>query len=396
MKKLLNITAIYILSAILFCGCTDEAAVSLAEETTQQQTRSLEVTIDGTNTQGDTEKIERVRFIVFDDISSGGKLDVNKLIEVTEGNDVAVNGFKARLKVVENSDKLIVAIVNEPMGKVTGGSDESDTWQARLTAIKYPSQLTDMTMDLADALNGQTNPVTDAEDLSPSGLPMVGMLWANIPGSSLAIEPDDAITWPEPIVVERILSRVDVYLKNDDNSKKGSITSSTKIEILNSGKKGYLCRGAYKNRAMHSVDFGHWLTTADDAYDKETNLFYTPTSTSAISNTGSGEDGGQHICSFYVPEWKYDTGKADSADKLGITFSNVLDSNGATVGGTFYLSTAAPAGSKTEQSLDGIERNNVYQLTGIIKAGVAKIIFAPTVTPWVDAADTKIDEEIEI
>ncbi len=395
MRKILDIylLLLVVFSATVFVSCSNESAV---DDPKPGLTRLLDVTIDQAATTDEeklyAERIYRVRFLVFNFVSYNPKLDVNRYYEVSAAeSEKWVTGFNARLQVTEDPDKLVVAIVNEPTGTVTG---TSKTWKELLDGVRYPSDLDRLTFALADAVNGQANPLTDASDLTPSGIPMIGMMWINIPETQwdgVDNDQDNAIRWPEPLTVERILARVDVYLKNTSTTQRGYIDASTRIELLNTSRTGYLMRHSYTSQYMgtRTVEIGKWMTTSDSRYDANTGIYYIPVSSIEIVNTDDGNGGqkGQYVCSFYIPEWKYDmsktTGEQYKNDRFGIRFTGVKDLGGEDRGGTFYLIDAVhqTEGMKT---LTGIERNNVYRLVGTIpEVPLTPIEFGTvTVSPW--------------
>lgn len=388
MKKIFYKTAVGILFATLaLTGCVRETLSEFSEDV-PAETRALKVTIGSSlSNNANAEKIQRVRFIAFDDISSSPKLDLNDYHDVSaEHNNKTVTQFSATLQLTENPNKFIIAIVNEPVGTLPDGSK---TWRELLDDITQPSHLNDIVYTLAQGVNGQSNPLTSAANLSPSGLPMIGMLGLDLPGEDLEEEIDAAGTWSVPIMVHRILSRVDVYLKNNDNDRKASINASTKIEILNSSQKGYFVRDTFKYQSSKDIILGNWLTTSDSEYSKETNLNYVPSSSITIDNS-NGTGNGQYVCSFYIPEWQYDANKPAADDKLGIRFTDVLNSGGGSCGGVFYLSEAVNESNVTK-TLKGIERNNVYKLTGTVSPGLQEIQLGPIeISNW-----TPIDVEVD-
>ncbi|MDL2319651.1 hypothetical protein LJC45_00765 [Alistipes sp. OttesenSCG-928-B03] len=371
MKRIFHKIALLTTLAAGLAACSSESQLTSEPA---PRTREMRLTIDSPSNDPNAEKIHRVRFIVFNNLTYAPKVDVNEYIEVSDGSeDIPVMGFSATLEVTEDPDKLIVAIVNEPTG----------AWKAVLDGIIHPSQFDNLGFMLADALNGADNPVTAAADLTPSGIPMIGMIWANIPDSALEEEEQNARPWSENITVERILARVDIFIKNLDNTRKASVTpAKTSIELYNTSTKGYMFRSYYTNGAGQTKQAGRWLTTSNSYYDRNTSMTWVPASTETINNTNGGQDG-QYVCSFYMPEWQYDNSAVTAQDKLGLKFTGVLDSGLEERGGTFYLTEATLQGTGAPRTLTAIERNNVYQLTATVEPGRDFLIFGSiTVAPW--------------
>lgn len=371
MKKIVWQIAGLMAIMLLLAACSGEKNEF---EPTPVHTRALTIDLStGTAVEGNKEPIRSVRFIVFDDISSAApKLDVNRL-EPVDGTEKTT--FTANLLVTENADKLIVAIVNEP-----------GTMKDKLDQINHPTILQHLPFTLSDALNNGGNPVTTEH----KGLPMIGTMGLSISGDELSDLPSGALK-KGPIIVYRILARVDVYLKNQTNSKPGSVVgSASTAELIHSSKKGYLVRTSYKNHSGEPVAFGRWMRTTDSEYVEETNLSWIASVGETVDNT-LNNGAGLYLCSFYIPEWEYN---ATASDALGIRISGIKDYSGQNRDGVMYL-TKRPDNTNP---MTAIERNNVYKITGIIPQSElpeVPIIFGGiTVAPWGPVTDINIDNPI--
>lgn len=368
MKRLLLHTGcVPLLLLLLLPSCSWEKIEPTPPGPPDVQTRALTVTLNNDGDQDKQEDIHTVRFIVFDKASSGYPLlDVNELLSIEETQKTAT-GFQATLRVKVGDDKMVVAIINEP-----------STLKGKLDAVETISALEAQVFDFADVLNANHSALLDGQYM-----PMTGV--------KRGITVTESHTAQSPartsMTVERVLARVDIYLKAAAGVT-AVLFPASRISLLDTYDKGYLAVGTaadgtrYQTGSMAVNNFGRMLTVdASDLLDHDLPegvlpqyATWSPLGTAVFTETSSI----QRACSFYVLE-RTCTGIPD--DKLKIRFENIM-SNSILKTKTLALEAVTPSGGGSSQSLEIIKRNNVYEIIGTIKGN--DITFDHLIVPWKD------------
>ncbi len=362
MKKTINIL-LSVALAILFNSCVighDSDDIS-----TRSGILSVDIENDASSLADDArEGITTVRLFIFDNASTNPKLDVNEL-----HTNTAEPGTKVTVKAATslNTDKMVVAILNEPKQLTS-----------KLASINHPSALEDVAFEFAELFNTNRTAVLAAAN----GMPMTGVLRHVEVNSSHT----DASPKTIPMIVERVVARVDVYL-NKDMSRTARLTTATKIRLKKSYDKGYLVTGTEDNgtrfQSSEAENFGHLLTVAPDKLTAVSE--WSPTSAISLGSTA------QRICYFYTPERSCISD--NDADKLRLEFVDITIDGVGMRSAEIILNRmdTAPGGvtDPEDLKLKMIKRNNVYEIYSTVTSNT--IDFQAQVLDWADALPVNVD-----
>ena len=329
---------------LLFCSCSWEHAEPVGPAVDPLQSRGLmQVEIAENSGQG-TDKIKTIRFIVFNDLTTTPKKELNEFyseddftIEEPE-NEKAASKVKIILEVLQkasgSNQKLVVAIVNEP-----------DILKAKLNAINTLAQLENLELELAQILNGDHLSLkTDVP------MPMSGAIWVN---EFYSTEEEAALEQNTlKLGVSRFLARVDVYLLNGDNSAAIPVAAGSTVTLSNTYTKSWFVR---------HEDEEHTLGRIQTVTAPLTNKTWTAEAALAVPARGNVPTANDslHVCSFYTPE-RFCT----AADKLKIDISAIIPDEGTRSGGI----TLDKADDKDgiSRPITVIRRNSIYRVTATI------------------------------
>ena len=353
MKKIL--LYIIVLTVISLNSCTkDHSGDDIIGPPSTKGVMEVEVITDGA-LQDDY--VRTVRFMVFDNASTTPTLDINEIITL-EQDDQDASSFKTILKVSSNEDKMLSVVINEPAAVTS-----------TLSKITSPESLEDLTFRMADAFNANhTAPLS-------TGLPMTGVK------RKISVTKDnnsEANAAQVDIAIERSVARVELWLEKENAVTSAEVNTSTKITLSKSHNLAYLVAGTeydktrFQGAPNEADNFGHMMTVANPSQT----LPWTSTRPSplAISSTP------QLICSFYIPE-RTCSALLD-ADKLNLKIEGIGSSSGLRSAETILKEFVSEKGSP--QTIDILRRNNVYIITGTIRAN--SIVFNEnTILPWKDA-----------
>ena len=348
-----------LLFSLLLCSCIKETEMDITDSTLPQSAWMTVGINNETSLSSDyREEIKTVRIIVFNNASTNPVLDVNTLNVI---NTPAVGtGIDIDMAVTVNSDKMIIAIINEP-------SQLSN----QLSVLNHPSSFEDIDYNFAHILNSNHTTI-----LSNVYMPMTGVKRGfavnktHTAGSPLNIN----------MTVERILARIDIYLKKN-MTETTQLTTSTTIKLKNTFNKGYFAAGTmadgtrYQTGGLISQNFGHMMTIAPH------NLTYVSWSPLSTVNVGTTLPGSP-TCSFYTPERTCQA--TGNADKLILEFTDInLVGIGPRHGEVVLSHMTDLPGGVTNNSLTEIRRNNVYTVTGTVNSH--EMLFEAQVIDWNDA-----------
>lgn len=362
MKKtiyiLLSVAFAMLLHSCVIDKGTDEAA-------TRSGVMMVNIENDTSSLMDDArENITTVRLFVFDNASTNPKLNVNELY-----TDVATPGTKVSVKVKtsRNADKMVVAILNEP-SQLTG----------TLESVNHPSALEDIAFEFADLFNTNQTAVL----ASANGMPMTGAL-RHVEINSSHTESNPLII---PMVVERAVARVDVYMSKD-MSRTARLTTATKIRLKKSYDKGYLVAGTEDNdtrfQPSDAENFGHMLTVAPELLTAVSE--WSPSSAISLGSTA------QRVCYFYTPERNCILD--NDADKLRLEFVNItIDGVGLRSAEIILNRMDTAPGTVTDPddlNLKMIKRNNVYEIYSTVTSNT--VDFEAYVLDWADALPVNVD-----
>lgn len=315
------------------------------------------------------EEIKTIRFIVFNDVSGGMKLDVNE--RVILANPTTATDIKAHsLKVTPDNDIMVIVIVNEPHN-LTGELDRITTLGA-LQEVNY---------DITSILN------SDGEVIPSTGMPMTGVI------RDISILPDETQT--VKMVIERAVARVDIFLEAiDGGAITGYTAGSTSVTLHNFTRNSYFVMGNEANGTRDNVDtsknYGkvvESVSTGDlleETWTAKTEATWSYSSASDAKNK-------RLLCSFYVAERIF---RSDSSDQLAVSMVNVLKGPPSVTGiAEKVIKTITKvdnSGTPTAQPFTEIRRNNVYQITARVgKIGIQ--IITISVEGWGKAQDIDLD-----
>lgn len=335
---------------LFFSSCAWETAETGASGT--PETRGLmQVEISENDAQG-TDKISTVRFIVFSDLASTPKADINEFYDEDSfdagsfSGDKTASKVKITLEVPKKPDgpneKLVVAIVNEP-----------EDMHTALEGITSPAQLENLELDMATILNsGYQSLKTDVM------MPMSGAAWV-----SRYYRTEAEAELEQNIVrlgVSRVLARVDVYLLNGGASEAIPVAAGSTVKLFNTYGKSWFIRNGDASNTLGRIQ------TVTSGFEDST-----WTSAAAISvptpDADPETDDAVLACSFYTPE-RTCTADAD-ADKLRLEVRALIGNEGAKSGG-IVLDKALDRNG-VEQPITAVRRNNVYRVT--VTLGVSGI-----------------------
>lgn len=353
MKNQLQHIIYLIITVLLVAACSNDEVQPPRTALSFAITRSGEIGSDG--------EIKTIRFIVFDNISSDPKRDVNEYIELkTPGTSTDI--IQHTLEVTANNDIMVVVIINEP---------QPDTNNLKLTleAVSNPSQLEDIVYNIAGILNDETQQID---------MPMVGV----IRDISLAIDE----TKPVDMVVERAVARIDVYVEAENGGPAVGYTKGvSSISLYNISYDSYFVMGNEANGTRDNIDpmknYGKvkWNIPSEDLITLKTTA-----ETTKIWSYQPGDANRTLFCSYYMGERLF---LSDYSDRLAISMT---DFNKAT------LLTGMPKSDVKTISNDSgtkifkeIRRNNVYKI--IAKIGKVAIDLNVSVEPWREVKGVDID-----
>lgn len=317
----------------------------------------MSVTIEDESGKSDDyrEAINTVRVIVFDNASTAPRLDVNKMVTIS-GNETGTK-FTVKMETSQNSDKLVIAIVNEPAGA-----------SHALSVMDHPDGLEDLMFLFADILNANHTTV------KTTGMPMAGV----VRGVSVNAAHTQSNPKMVDMTIERAVARVDVYLRKDASmaSRGIEITPSTVITLKNTFAEGYLVAGTKadgtREQSSEALNFGHLMTVAPS--DLRT-VKWSPTATMTVPPVNSQ----LLVCSFYTPERTCNA--VGDADKLKLVFENIrLVGLGNRNGEITIRRMSNPSAGVTDSELQVIRRNNVYEVIATVKS--IGLEFQAQVVPW--------------
>lgn len=354
---------VFLTLTIIFVSCSksadDDTPVVPATKA------ALDVSIENSGEVESQEEIKTIRFIVFDNISSDPKLDVNEYIELSTpglATDIIVN----TLEVTANRDIMVVVIANEP---------QKDTYslKATLDAIANPSELENIVYDIAEILNSNGQ-----EILESTGMPMVGVI------RDISVGPEQ--TENIHMIIERAVARVDVFVEAVIGGPAvGYTAGSSSVSVYNISYDSYFVMGNKDNGTRDNVDpmknYGKVMRNMP-AVNLNT-LTYTAETTERWSYQPGGENR-IRFCSFYMGERIF---HSDYSDRLAISMTNFNKASLLTGLPKSDIGTISNGGNA--QVFEEIRRNNVYQVTA--KIGKAGINLQVSVEDWGAAQDIDID-----
>ena len=356
----MKIFRIYVLLFSLFlCSCIKESEVDIIDPTLPQLAWMNVSVSNETSLNNDyREEIKTVRIIAFNNASTNPVLDVNTLNIIN--TPVAATSINVDLEVTVNNDKMIVAIINEPAQL----SNE-------LSKVNHPSRLEDIDYSFAHIFNTNHTAILPNVYMPMTGVKRgIAVNKTHTAGSPLNMN----------MTVERVLARIDIYLKKN-MAATAQLTTSTTVKLKNTYNKGYFAAGTiadgtrYQTGSLAPNNFGHTMTVATP------NLVPVSWSPSSTVTLGTALPGSP-VCSFYTPERTCNA--AGDADKLVLEFADI---NLVGIGprhGEIILSqmTDLPAGI-TNPYITEIKRNNVYVVTGTVSS--QEMLFEAQVLDWNDA-----------
>ena len=324
-----------ILMLLFFGSCSWEQ--TLADKGVELRTRGVMEVEIAENGAGVEDKIETIRFIVFTNMASMPKVEINEFYDEDDFMLEDPSGEKAAAKVrivLEvgrktngGNNKLVVAIVNEPAGM-----------KRDLDAVMSPAQLAALPLDMSHFLNNDHLSLKDGVPM-----PMSGAVWTD----KVYATEDEARADMVKLTVQRAVAKVEVFLKGGPDVDAGlKIASGSTVTLDNTCAKGNLVR--------HEDSDGHVLGSIPTV--ASANLIersWTSTSELAMSATES-------VCVFYTPERNCVT------DKLKLTVT-AKTSEGAERSGSFVLSTARNE-ERGEETVNVVRRNNIYRVTATVTA----------------------------
>ena len=354
MYKLLHIVLGFLILAVVSVSCTkttDEPVAPVLAE--------LEVIIPSVvGDEGNREVVKRVRFIVFKNMTTDARLDVNEYTETT--SSIAVTNFSAKLKATVSDNSMVIVIVNEPTAM-----------KNVLDAISGTRDAENMIFNIADIMNAAG---------AISDMPMIGVK------RDIAVVAEPGPTDNKvKMVVERAVARVDIYLEAMPGSVSTGYTENSSVMLHNVSYQSYFAMGnvdngtrdntteTWKNygKVMQNVAVQDvpktWPTGTDETW------FYIP---------GNAANNRQMLASFYVAERLFTTDFP--GDRLAVSMANIKRANLLT--GTterVVIDKITPKEGGNEEDFNEIRRNNVYEITARVGA-VSEITFVSvSVEAWV-------------
>ncbi len=290
-------------------------------------------------TRADDNTMESIRFIVFTDLDTTPKAEINIrhtsfTVEPAVGTTPPRVRFSLKVgrKPTGSNEKLIVAIINEP-SSMTAGLDEKelDITIAELEAMK---------LDMAQFVNNDHLSLK-----SNVAIPMTGAIWTDklFRTATEAMTAGNALT----MEVQRAVARVDVYLKKgQDVDPDMKYTTGSTVKLENTYDQSNYMMHTYGSHTLGTVQ-----TVASGFLTKTWSYTSTP---QAITE-------GTPVCVFYTPERKH------TANRLKLSVS-VKTPEGATRSGVLEITEAYnPQDPEKElHDVDVIQRNHIYNVIATI------------------------------
>lgn len=355
MKKILKIVSA---AAVIFLhSCVWKGGDENALPPRTRAMMAVELVTGGAEPQ---DYLYSVRYIVFDNASTSPRLDLNQRLAVgPEARESTV--FKTTLEVNCNPDKMVILVVNEPSEAT-----------AALEAATSPAALEDLMFLMDNAFNDNHTGPAD------TGLPMTGVKR----GISVTEENHSDNPLPVDMTVERSVARIDLYLRTETESTSAWLVydpvdyyNSTLAILAYTHSTGYLVAGTaadqtrYQSGAGAVNNFGHMLTTHSPDYAVEW-VYENPAVTYL-------DEDPLHIVSFYTPERTCSSlSESLVLSVLGLRTSSEIKSS-------YTILDSFADENGTQQVLDTIKRNYIYEVTGIVQEDA--VAFSHRIIPWIDA-----------
>lgn len=335
MKKNWNIMMLVLLlcfSGGLLGSCTDEMEGNSTNGSDKITVRvQFSTKADGTSVT-DREKlndneyrIRSIRLYAFD----GEKLD-NMVYKSGLNNVTGVE--PVNIDVVPANNKTFYVVVNEP---------DDDAIHSALALANHPNGIKQVQYSIANYLNSDINALTESREYF---LPMYKEQNAAISKTSTGLI---------PIVVDRAVARIDVYMIKAAGITTEAKTDNATLKVERSNGSGYI--------ATDNV------VSADPALDFDINNSVATT----LGNYTTDYTGYEKIFSFYVPEQTCN----DEADRLKFTLGDI-EWGGHQMSApynSFYLG---------NDVLKKITRNTVYRIYCRIKPTTKDVTFNIVTMPW--------------
>jgi hypothetical protein len=316
----------------------------------------LQVEIAGTlvpaPTRGDGEWLSSMRLIVFTDLATSPRVEINRLITIGELDMVPATGATpARAKTVveverrpagENS-RLVVAIVNEP---------DTPQMRAALEAISTPGELGDLELDMAHFVSADHLSLRDGV-----AVPMTGAVWTDRLFRSVE---EASREWNSlKLEVQRTVARIDVCLKRGTDVEAGlKMAAGSTVVLDNTFDKTRL---VYHSDGINTIGQIQ-AVDSEDMFDR----------TWTLSSGEQDFTADTPVCSFYTPE------RGCTRDRLKLDIA-IKTPEGATRSGSLTIFSALDA-DRVEHPVDIVRRNNIYRVTVTIGANG----MTAEVSDWVD------------
>lgn len=333
---------------LFLCSCSSERMMS--REMVLRADGFINIEVTDEHTDGDlSDDIKSIRFIVFTDLYSYPKAEVNEFHEITEANRASV--LKAVLKVSRTeageNDKLVVAIANEPTGLKT-----------QLDNVSTVQQLEEIRLDMSSFVS--TNHLSL---LAGASMPMSGAAWTTADNvyetEQEAGEADNLV----PLMLERAVARVEVYLTTDDPDGLQT-TSGSAVTLGNTYTQSYFIRhenGANVLGRIQTVASAAMTSKAWTQTDATLNI---PYRTPAVQ----GDPSSVHVCTFYTPE------RRNLTDRLRLNVGVKVSGDEGLKSGEIEL-TEAYDEHGTHHDVDDVLRNTRYRITVTIGAyGISAVV----------------------
>lgn len=330
-----KLSGAYILILLLLSACTNN--MSIAENEMPGEPVELKFSIGTRNAVQDDNlksplewKMTTVRIYAF----NGDQFDCMKYFNVPIGEQA--QGFFTSSMVVQSAyNKKLIAIVNEPSSA-----------KNYLDNVKTLDGLKSQDYQLIEYVD------ENATKIKESGLPMYGELYVNL--SSTAT--DDDSPKDISISVERIMARVDIFMRSEaENTKAVKLDSQFKTVLQNSAERGYFNPALIWN-------------------ELEEELSLNPVGTEETLTTTAVP-----IISFYVPERGFVTG---NPMKLKLNFVSV---GGEMKSYDPLVIGVASDGTTYDETIHGndykIKRNHIYQMT-VTVSNTNRLPIDISVIPW--------------
>lgn len=353
MKKILKIVCIALIPTFTLSCVTEEGN----DPGTAHSPGLLQIEV-ATAGADEHDRIHQVRFLVFDNASFYPRLDVNHVITLEE-KDRDAKVFSTTLKVMQNNDKMIIVVINEPANLTPA-----------LEQVAVPSHAEELMFAMVDAFS------PDCTEPIAGGMPMSGVKR----GVSVTGETPEPIT----VSVERSVARVELWLKTEPGVT-AEINGLTRVNLRKSHHEGYLATG--------TVADGTRFQTGENARNNFGRMLDIVDPKEYIAWAYGGEqpmplDGTlQKIVIFYLPERLCDA--LNDTNKAVLELRNIATSEGYR-DVDIVLHEFAPDGSTVTEPITMMRRNYIYRISGRVTS--KDITFSGMVAPW---TEENIDLEIE-